>query len=290
MDKPRGLGKGLGALLPQINEEAEGKPQEIDVEQIVSNPYQPRKEFDAEKLEELKNSIIEHGVLQPLLVRQQGLRYELIAGERRLRAAKMAGLSKVPAMIKDLSNQEMMEVALIENLQREDLNPLEAAGAYQRLIDDFHLTQEEIAKRVGKSRSAVTNFLRLLNLPQQVKNLVLQSGLSMGHARAVLAIPTAEQQVEASNLIVQKNLSVRQAEELARKYADANVSRETKVKKEKPADLLLPIEWQEIEESLRNKFGTKVALRAKNAKEKSGFIEIEFYSEEDLQRIVELVL
>ena len=289
MDKPRGLGKGLGALLPQINEEVEGKPQEIDINMILSNPYQPRKEFPPEKLEELKNSIMEHGILQPLLVRAQGNRYELIAGERRLRAAKLAGLSTVPVIIKELSNQEMMEVALIENLQREDLNPIEAAEAYQRLTEEFKLTQEEIAKRVGKSRSAITNFVRLLNLPEAVKDFVKQGKLSMGHARAILAIADAGRQIEISELVIKKGLSVRQVEELVKKFSEENVSRETKPKKERKQGII-PVEWQEAEEKIRNKLGTKVIFKAKDESANAGTIEIEFYSREDLERIMELFM
>ena len=195
MNKPRGLGKGLGALIPDYDDtENQGPQLEVAIETVTPNPYQPRKEFSAEKLNDLAESIKIHGVIQPLLVRDYQGEYQLIAGERRLRASKLAGLTTVPVVVREMTDQAMMEVALVENIQREDLNPIEEAEAYRRLMDEFQLTQEDIAKKVGKSRPTVANTLRLLNLPSELQADLANGNLTTGHARALLSLKTADEQ------------------------------------------------------------------------------------------------
>ena len=231
MNKNRGLGKGLGALIPELEEENLIAQTEVEINLIVPNPYQPRKEFSDEKLTELADSIKVHGIIQPLVVRENAGKYQLIAGERRLRAAKLVGLSTVPVVIKEMSEQTMMEVALVENLQRENLSPIEEAEAYRRLMNEFHLTQDDIAKKVGKSRPAVANTLRLLNLPREVQSDLNSGTLTMGHARSLLSLKTPEEQKKIWNQIKIQGLPVREPEELIRKLVEPpSVSRETKKK------------------------------------------------------------
>ncbi|TCL76323.1 ParB family chromosome partitioning protein [Hydrogenispora ethanolica] len=282
MVKNRGLGKGLGALIPELNDANFEKQSEIQIDLITPNPFQPRKEFSDEKLQELAESIRTHGVIQPLVVREVQGKYQLIAGERRLRASKIAGLTMVPVYILSMTDQTMMEAALVENLQREDLNPIEAAEAFQRLMDEFHLTQDEIAKKVGKSRSAIANFLRLLNLPQEIRKDLANGVLSMGHARAILGLSSAEEQMKAWILTRDQQLSVRQTEDLVKKLNErANVSRETNRAAQRIS--LDPI-MTEIEEKLQHTFGTKVKIKPSA---NGGKIEIDYYSDEDFNRIYE---
>lgn len=291
-NKTRALGKGLGALIPQLEEEELQNTQEIPLIQIEANPAQPRRNFDPESLQELSASIKVHGVLQPLLVRKRGAVYQVIAGERRLRAAKMAGLANVPVVIKELDDRTVMEIALVENLQREDLNPMEEAEAYQRLINEFNLTQEEVAKAVGKSRSAIANTIRLLNLPPQIQQLVFDGKLSMGHARAILGLEKVDEQIYMSEKILEENLTVRDTEEVVRLMHASAVSRETAGEEKKGSrsrskqDSLDP-NLQAIVEDMTRIFGTKV--RIKNSGER-GKIEIEYYSQEELERITEILL
>jgi ParB family chromosome partitioning protein len=275
----RGLGKGLGALITSNLIEEGEHVTDISVNEIRPNPYQPRKEFDPAAIEELSQSIKEHGIIQPLIVRKSIKGYELVAGERRLRAAKEAGLKKVPVVVKEYSDQQLMEIALIENLQREDLNPLEEAEAYEKLIAHYSYTQEALAKKIGKSRPHVANMLRLLQLPQKIRRLVANSTLSMGHARALLPVEKEEVQLQLAQDVVKKGLSVRQLEELIKQL---NVSRETKKKKvaKKEPQLI------EMEERLRTRFGTSVKIKKGS---KRGKIEIDFYSNEDLQRILDIL-
>ncbi|HHT48112.1 MAG TPA: ParB/RepB/Spo0J family partition protein [Firmicutes bacterium] len=291
MSKARALGKGLGALIPQIEEEDLQNTQEIPIVEIVINPDQPRRNFDPESLQELTESIKIHGVLQPLLVRRKGLGYQLVAGERRLRAAKLAGLEKVPVVIKELDDRAVMEIALVENLQREDLNPIEEAQAYRRLTDDFKLTQEEVAKAVGKSRSAVANTMRLLHLPEPVQLMVINGQLSMGHARALLSLEEPEQQLFICEKIINENLSVRETEEIVRLTHASLVSRETTEKEEKKREprtgQKLDPNLQAIVEDMTRLFGTKVRIKKSGDR---GKIEIEYYSQEELERITELLL
>ncbi|HEY8391500.1 MAG TPA: ParB/RepB/Spo0J family partition protein [Capillibacterium sp.] len=292
MSKNRALGKGLGALIPQLEEEDLQSTLEIPLAEIEINPDQPRRNFDPESLQELAESIKIHGVLQPLLVRKKDLGYQLIAGERRLRAAKLAGLERVPVIIKDLDDRTVMEIALVENLQREDLNPLEEAQAYRRLLDEFNLTQEEVAKAVGKSRSAIANTVRLLQLPEAIQQMVLKDQLTMGHARALLGLTETEQQLFLGEKIVKENLSVRETEELVRLMNSSIVSRETGEEKKKERETgkgrqKLDPNLQAIVEDMTRLFGTKVRIKSSGNR---GKIEIEYYSQEELERITELLL
>ena len=220
MSKARGLGRGLGALIPELEvAESEGRL-EIPIGQIRANPFQPRREFDPIKLGELAESIREHGVLQPVLLRRMEGGYELVAGERRMRAAEMAGLAKIPAVIGDFADSAMMEIALVENLQREDLNPIEEAEAYRRLLDEFGLTQEEVAQKVGKSRPAIANTLRLLNLPAPVREDLSAGRTTVGHARAILGLKSEGEQLDAWKDVVSSVMSVRETEELVRRRGE----------------------------------------------------------------------
>jgi ParB family chromosome partitioning protein len=275
------LGKGLGALIPDLsalddNDRKALGIHEIELDKIVPNEYQPRKVFDDEKLKELAASIKEQGVIQPVIVHRAGSGYELIAGERRWRASRLAGLKTIPALVKEATKRELLEMALIENIQREDLNPLEAAEAYKRLQDEFKLTQEDLARRVGKERSTVTNFLRLLGLPKEVKHDLATGALSMGHAKALLSLERVRDQVQAALMIVKKGLSVREAEALA--------SRLKNPPKEKKARL--SHELKAVEEKLKKALGTKVSISAKS---NGGRIVIEYYSPEELDRILEKI-
>jgi ParB family chromosome partitioning protein len=275
----RGLGKGLGALITSNLIEDGEQVSDVSVSEIRPNPYQPRKEFDPAAIEELSHSIKEHGIIQPLIVRKSIKGYELVAGERRLRAAKHAGLKKVPVVVKEYTDQQLMEIALIENLQREDLNPLEEAEAYEKLIAHYSYTQEALAQKIGKSRPHVANMLRLLQLPEKIRQLVASAALSMGHARALLPVEKEAVQLQLAQDVVKRGLSVRQLEELVKQL---NVSRETKKKKvvKKEPQLM------EMEERLRTRFGTSVKIKKGS---KRGKIEIDFYSNEDLQRIMEIL-
>jgi ParB family transcriptional regulator, chromosome partitioning protein len=275
----RGLGKGLNALITSnLIEEGESVT-EIAVGDIRPNPYQPRKEFEPTAIEELAQSIKEHGIIQPLIVRKSIKGFELVAGERRLRAAKAVGLKKVPAVVKAYSDQQLMEIALIENLQREDLNPLEEAEAYEKLIAHHSYTQEQLAQKIGKSRPHVANMLRLLQLPKKIREMVSVSALSMGHARALLSVEKESVQLQLANDVVNKGLSVRQLEEVVKQL---NVSRETKKKKPPKKEPQL----MELEERLRSRLGTSVKIKKGT---KRGKIEIDFYSQEDLQRILDIL-
>jgi len=270
--KRKVLGKGLEALIPSVDVEEGGKLVEIDVNQIVPNRYQPRKSFDDAKLEELTTSIQEQGVLQPIVVCKKDSYYELIVGERRLRAAKKAGLATIPAVLKEASPEEMLALALVENLQRDDLNPIEEAEAFRRLIEDFNLTQEDIAQRVGKDRSSVTNYLRLLRLPEQIQQGLVDEKITMGHARAILGLKNPEEQLELYKKIITRGLSVRQTE---------NLVRETKTEVP-PVRTPKSVYIRNIEEKLKQHFQTKVSVTSKKGK---GEIVIEYYSEDDLDRI-----
>jgi ParB family chromosome partitioning protein len=275
----KGLGRGLGALIPEVDvsERDRDSIMELEIGQIHPNPNQPRKEFDQVRLEELAASIREHGIVQPIVVRPKGKGYEIVAGERRWRAAQLAGLAKVPALVRDFSEAETMEIALIENLQREDLNPLEEAEAYRVLIETFNLTQEELAQRLGKSRSQIANTLRLLQLSPVVRDEVRAGRLSMGHAKVLLGVTDATQQAALANRVVTEGLSVREIEELAR---------DTATPKRQPArgkQRLAP-DLQEVESRLREWFGTPVKLTMNGEK---GKIEVTFYGEEGLGRILD---
>ncbi|WP_312114389.1 ParB/RepB/Spo0J family partition protein [Brevibacillus reuszeri] len=275
----RGLGKGLNALITSNLIEEGEQVKEVSVSEIRPNPYQPRKEFDQSAIDELAGSIKEHGIIQPLIVRKSIKGFELVAGERRLRAAKLAGLKQVPVVVKAYTDQQLMEIALIENLQRENLNPLEEAEAYEKLIAHHDYTQDQLAKKIGKSRPHVANMLRLLQLPDGIRKMVSAAELSMGHARALLTVSDEKAQQQLAKDVVAKELSVRQLEELVKQL---NVSRETKKKKPAKNEPVLIA----MEERLRTRFGTSVKIKKGS---KRGKIEIDFYSQEDLQRIIDIL-
>ncbi|MGK5509844.1 ParB/RepB/Spo0J family partition protein [Brevibacillus formosus] len=275
----RGLGKGLNALITSNLIEEGEQVKEVSINEIRPNPYQPRKEFEQSAIEELAQSIKEHGIIQPLIVRKSIKGYELVAGERRLRAAKVAGLKEVPVVVKAYTDQQLMEIALIENLQRENLNPLEEAEAYDKLISHHDYTQEQLAQKIGKSRPHVANMLRLLQLPEKIRKMVSAAELSMGHSRALLGVTDKKVQQQLANDVVEKGLSVRQLEEIVKQL---NVSRETKKKKPAKNEPVLI----EMEERLRSRFGTSVKIKKGS---KRGKIEIDFYSQEDLERIIDML-
>ena len=285
----RGLGKGLEALIP-ISEELAPGVKEVPVEAIQPNPRQPRQALDPEALQELAASIQEHGLIQPLIVTEVESaeydvepRYQLIAGERRWEAARLAGFSKVPVIVKEATPQQMLELALVENIQRADLNPLEEATAYRQLMDEFGLTQEEVAERVGKSRAAVANTVRLLRLPDEVKTALAAEKISEGHARALLALEAEADQLRALAAVVQRGLNVRQTEELVRRMAAVVADHPSA----EPLPPELVVETRALEDEFRRSLGTKVQLfRSK----KGGRVVIHFYSEEELQGIYEHIV
>lgn len=288
--KKGGLGKGLDSLIPNkdTDSSAENLSSEknevlVPISKVEPNKEQPRKTFDEDALLELSESIKQFGVLQPLIVQDKKEYYEIIAGERRWRAAKLAGLKKVPIIVKNLTDQEIVEISLIENIQREDLNPIEEAIAYKRLLEEFHLKQDEVAERVSKSRTAVTNSIRLLKLSDKVQEMVVDDMLTTGHARALLGIENQDRQYSLAQKIFDEKLSVRETEKLVKKI---QTEKDSPAKKEKPVDSKLDIIYQDLEERMKNIFGTKVVINKKDAKK--GSIEIEYYSQEELDRIIEL--
>ncbi|MGV3466197.1 MAG: ParB/RepB/Spo0J family partition protein [Heyndrickxia sp.] len=276
----KGLGKGINALFANVNVENDDAVQEVKVKELRPNPYQPRKIFQPEAIEELKESILQHGILQPIIVRKSIKGYEIVVGERRYRAAKEAKLDKVPVVVRDLDEQQMMELAVLENLQREDLTPIEEAIAYQTLMERLNLTQEQLAKRLGKSRPHIANHLRLLVLPKKIQDLISNGDISMGHGRALLGLKKKDKLQAVVDEVIKNGLNVRQLEKLVQQLNE-NVSRETtKPKVEKNIFI------QEQETFLRERFGTTVSIKQSK---KKGKIEIEFFSQEDLQRILELL-
>lgn len=309
MAKRTGLGKGLGAIfgdevMESAAEEQEAKHQAksksaqeqekkeeendigkelmVKVTAIEPNREQPRKDFNEEAMEELAESMKVYGVLQPLLVQKKGDYYEIIAGERRWRAAKLAGLKEVPVVIREYTKQQTMEIALIENVQREDLNPIEEAKAYQRLIQEFELKQEEIAARVGKNRVTITNSMRLLKLDERVQDLLIQNQITGGHARALLSVEDGQLQYELAGKIIAENLSVRETEKLVK-----SLSKKKNPKEKKVEDESLTLIFRDLEERMKSAMGTKVSINRKD--KNKGRVEIEYYSESELERIVELI-
>jgi ParB family chromosome partitioning protein len=278
MAKRAALGKGLGALLPELGKGEHGDLLLCDIHEIHPSPWQPRRLLPDDGIEELAQSIREKGILQPLVVRKHGEGYELIVGERRWRAAQRAGLQKVPILLKEATDQEVIELALVENLQREDLNPLEEAEAYQRLITEFAYTQEILAHRIGKDRSSVANTLRLLKLPDEVKDALERNAISMGHARALLALRNEGEQIVFCRKIVNKGLSVRETEEGIRHLLEAKTSPPHR-------ERVIP-EIDALREELRRILKTQVRIAMRGEK---GAIKIEFYSLDDLERILELI-
>lgn len=284
MMNKKSLGKGLGALISdqKSNESsAENDIQKVNIDKIDPNPYQPRKELNQERLEELSQSIQKHGLLQPVTLRskEDGF-YQLIAGERRWKAAKLSGLDEITAIIQDCSQQQMMEMALIENLQREDLNPIEEAKAYKKLIGKFDLTQAEVADSVGKSRSAIANSLRLLNLVPEIQDYVSRETLTVGHARALLALDTTTEQKEVAKEVIENNLSVRETENLVKNLTTEKKKDEQKESKSRDPNIIA------IEDRLRKSLGTEVSVKQE---EDRGEIIIEYYSDEELTRLLEFL-
>jgi ParB family chromosome partitioning protein len=286
--KKTALGRGLDSLIPDLggltttgDKEASKDFFLCDINLIHPNRYQPRTHFSAEELTELSNSIKTQGILQPLLVRKATRGYELVAGERRLRASKQAGLEKIPVMVKDITDAQLLEISIVENIQREDLNPMEEAEAYHRLMTEFDLTQEECSHRVGKSRSAVANFLRLRQLAQPIKDSIVEEALSMGHARALLGLDSTAMQTAAWKTILAKKLSVRQTEDLIKRLK-AEVAAPAKKKRPNP----LQHHLSSVAEGLSRHFGTKVEIKRRG---KKGKVEIEFYNDDDLERLLGLL-
>jgi ParB family chromosome partitioning protein len=278
----RALGMGLDALIPEV--EPIDRPStdflQCAIELIQPNPFQPRTRFAPEELAELADSIKEQGVIQPLVVRRADSGYELVTGERRLRAAKMAGLTRVPVVIKKISDTQMLEMSIVENIQRQDLNPMEEAEAYHRLMTEFELTQEQAARRVGKSRPAVANFLRLRHLPEQIKTSLLDRTLSMGHARALLGAESPAQQLAVWQAVMTKALSVRDTEKLVKR-----LKRDKKKSKSTHRDSD-QVYFASLEDNLSRRFGTKVQIRRHGQK---GRVEIAFFSDDDLDRLLRLL-
>lgn len=311
MSKKGGLGKGLDAIFgentsPAVEkaQEPASAAQELLIKNIAANPYQPRCNFDEEKLQELAASIKEFGVVQPVVVRKKGRSYELVAGERRLRAAGLAGLTKVPAIVKDYDDAKMMEIALIENIQRHDLNPIEEAQGLRRLMQEFKLTQEQTAEKVGRSRSAVTNILRLLNLPEQVQAHIINGVLTMGQAKQLLGLPKPEQMCEVAEAIIANGWSSRMTEEVVRKLKEGKKlkivrelveeeakNKDNKEKKPKREPTENDIFCHDFEQRLVEFLGTKVKVVPKLDEQgrQGGTIHIEYYSAEDLERIYEVL-
>ncbi|ECR3485852.1 TPA: ParB/RepB/Spo0J family partition protein [Listeria innocua] len=274
----KGLGKGINALFNNVDTNEE-TVQNIAIKEIKPNPYQPRKIFDAKAINELRDSIKIHGVLQPIILRNTDKGYEIVVGERRFRAAKEAKLKEIPAVVRDLTEEEMMELSVIENLQREDLSPLEEAESYQFLMKKLGLTQAKLAERVGKSRPYIANFVRLLTLPEEVQVMLRDGSLSAGHGRVLLGLKLKKNIVPTAKKAVAQGLTVRQLEDVINNLNE-NVSRETI----KPARV--PIFIRESESQLRDKFGTAVSIKRRD---KKGKIEIEFLSDDDLDRILEIL-
>lgn len=292
--KRGGLGKGLDSLIPDMGKTTEKEQKVKVVEKVVEKPVeiklkineiepnreQPRQQFKEEALEELAKSIEQFGILQPLIVQKKADYYEIIAGERRWRAAKMLGLKEVPVIICQMDEQEILEISLIENIQRENLNPIEEAVAYKRLLTEFHLKQEEIAQRVAKSRTAVTNAMRLLKLDERVQNMLIEEKISMGHARALLALEDGEAQYSFAKRIVREKLSVRQIEELVKKFGKEQ-------RKKRVRNFQQEAVFQDVEKKMKAALGTKVSIHRKNAQ--MGKIEIEYYSMDELDRLIEIL-
>ncbi|MEY8521985.1 ParB/RepB/Spo0J family partition protein [Lachnospiraceae bacterium 38-10] len=293
--KGRGLGKGLDALIPSAqvpvktkeetakDSEDKGKEQLVKITKVEPNREQPRKNFDEDALEELADSIKQFGLLQPILVQDRKTYYEIIAGERRWRAAKLAGLKEVPVIIKNFTPQEIVEISLIENIQREDLNPIEEALAYKRLLTEFSLTQDEVAERVSKSRTTVTNSMRLLKLDERVQQMIIDDMITTGHARALIGIEDKNAQYELAQKIFDEKLNVREVEKLVKSIQSPKPKKEPQ--KTNPS---LELVYREIEERLKQSLGTKVSIQSKE--NGAGKMEIEFFSHEELERITEFFM
>lgn len=290
----RGLGKGLDSLIPvavpktepvekkEAGQEDNTQGIYVKITKVEPNREQPRKNFDEDALQELADSIKQYGIVEPLIVQDRKTYYEIIAGERRWRAAKLAGLKEVPVIIRNYTEQEIVEISLIENIQREDLNPIEEAQAYKRLLTEFNLKQDEVAERVSKSRTAVTNSMRLLKLCDEVQQMIIDDMITTGHARALISIEDPEQQYTIAQKVFDEKLSVRDVEKLVK-----NLNKPEKVKKEVVTDKALEAVYQDLEEKLKQSLGTKVSIASKG--DGSGRLEIEFYTHDDLEKITDLL-
>ncbi|MBO4688486.1 MAG: ParB/RepB/Spo0J family partition protein [Clostridiales bacterium] len=289
MATKKGLGKGIGALIPDegIPEIQKDAVLELKINDISPNSDQPRKQFNQDALQELAESIKENGVIQPIIVAKRGTGYRIVAGERRWRASRLAGLKVIPAIVRDLTDQQTMEQALIENIQRQDLNPLEEAFAMDNLMKEHGLTQEALAKKLGKSRPAIANTLRLLNIEESLQDFIRNGDLSAGHARALLAITDKEEQKKAADVVMIKELSVRETEEYVKKILSGATTtpRKTREKGSNP----VAIETKKVERQLERYFGTKVKLKVKDEAAGKGSIMIEYYSYDDLDRLLEMM-
>lgn len=281
MVKKFGLGKGLGALIPeQQNDSEQDGRLYISINKIKSNSDQPRKAFHNESIVELSESIKHNGIIQPLILKQDGSNYSIVAGERRWRAAKMAGLKEVPAVVMELTDQQVLEISLIENIQREDLNPIEEAVAYKKLLSDFGLTQEQLSRVMGKSRATITNIMRLINLDTRVQEYIIEGVLSEGHGRTLLGIKEGDLQYEVAQRVIDDGISVRELEKIIKNIASQSEDKEVK------EEYNLNSYYKDVRDRLQDYFGTKVNLSNKKNK---GKIEIEYYSSEDLQRILDII-
>lgn len=289
----RGLGKGLDSLIPAsvpkmeaeqevVKTESNAQGTYVKITKVEPNREQPRKNFDEDALQELADSIKQYGIVEPLIVQDRKTHYEIIAGERRWRAAKLAGLKEVPVIVRNYTEQEIVEISLIENIQREDLNPIEEAQAYKRLLTEFHLKQDEVAERVSKSRTAVTNSMRLLKLCDEVQQMIIDDMITTGHARALISIEDPEQQYTIAQKVFDEKLSVRDVEKLVK-----NLNKPEKVKKEPVTDKALEAVYQDLEEKLKQSLGTKVSIASKG--DGAGKLEIEFYTHDDLEKITDLL-
>lgn len=296
MSLKRGLGKGLDSMIPDKSEEIKKKTEKeenvsretlIGINEIEPNRMQPRKKFDEDTLHELADSIKQYGIIQPLILQRKGKLYEIIAGERRWRAARLAGLKKVPAIIKEYTEQEIVEISIIENIQREDLNPIEEAMAYQKLIFEFKLKQDEVADRVSKSRVAITNSMRLLKLDERVQQMLIDNIITSGHGRTLLSIEDKESQYTLALKILDEKLSVRETEKLTKQYLKNNTQKVNNEQKKQVEnkDFL----YRDLEEKMKAIIGTKVLINQKNNSEK-GKIEIEYYSQEELGHIIDMLM
>ena len=289
----RGLGKGLDSLIPAsvpkmeaeqevVKTESNAQGTYVKITKVEPNREQPRKNFDEDALQELADSIKQYGIVEPLIVQDRKTHYEIIAGERRWRAAKLAGLKEVPVIVRNYTEQEIVEISLIENIQREDLNPIEEAQAYKRLLTEFHLKQDEVAERVSKSRTAVTNSTRLLKLCDEVQQMIIDDMITTGHARALISIEDPEQQYTIAQKVFDEKLNVRDVEKLVK-----NLNKPEKAKKEPVADKALEVVYQDLEEKLKQSLGTKVSIASKG--DGAGKLEIEFYTHDDLEKITDLL-
>lgn len=289
----RGLGKGLDSLIPAsvpkmeaeqevVKTESNAQGTYVKITKVEPNREQPRKNFDEDALQELADSIKQYGIVEPLIVQDRKTYYEIIAGERRWRAAKLAGLKEVPVIVRNYTEQEIVEISLIENIQREDLNPIEEAQAYKRLLTEFNLKQDEVAERVSKSRTAVTNSMRLLKLCDEVQQMIIDDMITTGHARALISIDDPEQQYTIAQKVFDEKLSVRDVEKLVK-----NLNKPEKVKKEPVTDKALEAVYQDLEEKLKQSLGTKVSIASRG--DGAGKLEIEFYTHDDLEKITDLL-